>query len=74
VTALLLTTGIVSSFLLSVECLDGDRCTSGEDAMSAVLGIGWVGLSLLCIIAGGRGQLPGARRRRAEEIGEVLTA
>jgi uncharacterized RDD family membrane protein YckC len=73
-TALFLITGIASSFLVSMECLEVDRCTSGEDAVVAVLGIGWIGLSLLCIIAGGRGQLPGARRRRAEEIDGVLTA
>lgn len=73
-TALFLLTSIASALLVSIDCLEFDRCTTGEDAVFAVLGIAWLAISLVCIIAGGQGQLPGARRRPVTNADGVLTA
>lgn len=48
--------------LLSESCLLHDRCTASEELTSTAMGFAWIGASAVCIVAGWRGRLWGARR------------
>ena len=60
---LLIALAFTSGLFLSDACVNAGRCTSGEDLASQVFGVGWLALSVLTIIAGWRGRLPGGRAR-----------
>jgi uncharacterized RDD family membrane protein YckC len=60
---LFLLNGVAMSLLLSETCLVGERCTDTEHFVSTVVGVAWLVASVLCIVTGIRGQLPGARGR-----------
>ena len=64
---LFLLNAVLSSIFLSESCLFEERCTSTEDLISTVVTIAWLAASVLCIVAGIRGLLPGARSRLVED-------
>lgn len=47
--------------LLSESCLLYDRCTATEELTSTTMGLAWLVASAVCIVAGWRGRLWGAR-------------
>jgi uncharacterized RDD family membrane protein YckC len=51
---------------LSPACIDDDRCTKPEEAILGVLALTWIVASVVLIIFGWRGHLPGARKSRTE--------
>lgn len=59
--ALFVALATVSGLLLPDTCLNGIHCTAGQELASTALGFAWLALSVLSIIAGWRGRLPGAR-------------
>lgn len=56
---------VVMDSTLSEPCMMIDECSAGDTVLEQVLGLAWMGLSIGAVIAGWRGQLPGARRRTA---------
>jgi len=56
---------LVSSLIIPAECLNEERCTTGEQMASTILGLIWIGLTVAVIIAGWRGRLFGCRARPA---------
>jgi uncharacterized RDD family membrane protein YckC len=56
---------LVLGGLVSRVCMFQDRCTFAESQMFNVIGLSWLGLSVLAIVLGWRGRLPGARVRQA---------
>ena len=61
--ALFLAISIAFIMLVSAACIEANRCTPGEEAVTNAVGLAWIGASLLCIVAGWRGRLWGARAR-----------
>ena len=59
--ALFVVLAAVSGLLLPDTCLDGIHCTAGQELVSRALGFAWLALSVVSIVAGWRGRLPGAR-------------
>jgi uncharacterized RDD family membrane protein YckC len=60
---LFLAVSISVTLLVPSACLEADRCTPGEEVVMDVVGFAWIGASLLCLVAGWRGRLWGARAR-----------
>jgi hypothetical protein len=56
---------LASGMVLSAPCLAGGPCGDRDELIERGLGVVWIGASMWCIVAGWRGQLPGARRRRS---------
>ncbi len=54
-------TSWVTTLVASGECLASDVCTTGESVRVDIAGIAWFALTALCVIAGWRGRLWGAR-------------
>jgi len=65
----IITTGaLLMAGLVSQACLDNElRCGKAEYLLTVVLGLGWLALSLLCIVLGWRGKLPGCRFRSGSQ-------
>jgi len=61
--ALFLAISIAFIMLVSAACIEANRCTPVEEAVTNAVGLAWIGASLLCIVAGWRGRLWGARAR-----------
>ena len=51
--------------LVSRACIVFNRCSSGENLILMIIGLGWIGISLWCMVQGGRGRLFGCRIRKA---------
>lgn len=57
---------LLSVGLVSQDCIMTETCTSGENLRLDIAGLVWLAVVALCIIAGWRGKLFGARRVRPE--------
>lgn len=55
---------LFSAVLVSRDCLATEICTESEELRATVAGAAWLALVAFCVIAGWRGYLWGARRRR----------
>ena len=60
---LCLAISITAAALVSESCVAAARCTRGEEVATSTLGLAWIGAGVLCIVAGWRGRLWGARAR-----------
>jgi uncharacterized RDD family membrane protein YckC len=58
---LFLAISIAITLLVSTACVEANRCTPGEEVVTNAVGLVWIGASLLCLVAGWRGRLWGAR-------------
>ena len=57
------TQALLTAGVFSRECLDHDRCTSGENWLNVALGLCWIVAVVACIGLGWRGWLFGCRAR-----------
>jgi RDD family len=51
-------------YLVSPACVNDDRCTRTEEAILGAAALAWITVSVILIILGWRGHLPGARKGR----------
>jgi hypothetical protein len=51
-------------YLVSPACVNDDRCTRTEEAVLGGAALAWIAASVILIILGWRGHLPGARKTR----------
>ncbi len=56
--------GLVRGGLVSERCFTAHRCLTSENIWLLVVGAGWIGGSLLCLVLGWRGRLLGCRIHR----------
>jgi uncharacterized RDD family membrane protein YckC len=63
VVTLLLQPAVVTLGLISNACLEHDRCSKAEDAVTVAVGLVFLVVCVICIIRGWRGRLWGARAR-----------
>jgi uncharacterized RDD family membrane protein YckC len=61
---MLLAYGTMQFGLVSVTCINDDRCTSSENLITNGLGLLWIAAAVIWIVQGWRGRLYGCRARR----------
>jgi uncharacterized RDD family membrane protein YckC len=59
------TLGLVAAGIVSLACIQIDRCSTSENLVGSIVASAWLGVSALCIVLGWRGRLFGARKSPA---------
>ena len=62
-TVLFVLIAAVSAVVYTPGCLYDNRCTEAERLVELILGLAFLAILAVLVVAGGRGYLPGARRQ-----------